>query len=60
MVSVAVVRVHDDKRVFDILEHVAGQCVVSVMKDESIHTEEGRQVTEAGIALCSVTFEGND
>lgn len=39
---VAVVRVSDDKHVFDILEPVAGQCVEHVIKDESIHIEEGR------------------
>lgn len=39
---VAVVKVFDDKHRFDMLERVAVQWVVHMIKDESIHIEVGK------------------
>lgn len=54
--SAAVVRVFDDKHGLDGLEHVAGQWVVHMVKDESLHREGGKQTTEASHRLGSVAL----
>lgn len=52
----AIVRVFDDTHGCDRLERMAGQWVVHMVKDESLHREGGKQATEAGHRLGSVAL----